>query len=348
MHDDAVVTALGARFDADEVRLRGVALRLLGAGAEREAEAALDRVRAELGSGAPDMARLLLTALVARACLDAAGHARVGAGEGPPEPVAEGLDEAVLLGFLGVLDRLGDRRRLAYLLHDVFGLAPGETARVMGGSAAGAAREARRARERLRGGGAVGDGATAWDGGQVRNGGAAWDGGQVRNGGAAREGGPVRHDDTARSGAAAGNGGAARNGDAARHGGALRDGDAAGAGGGPGRRRTLVDAFLAAARARDAGALAALLDPEAVAYTEGGPVHGAAAVAPAAAAALSVRSGRTVRPALVEGAAGLVAFAAGHPVGAVAFGFRGERIVTLDITTAPERLRALDLIFPDA
>ncbi|MGW6537693.1 DUF4440 domain-containing protein [Streptomyces sp. NPDC055051] len=336
MHDDAVVTALGARFDADEARLRGVALRLLGAGAEREAEAALDRVRAELGSGAPDMARLLLTALVARACLDAAGHARVGAEEGPPEPVAEGLDEAVLLGFLGVLDRLGDRRRLAYLLHDVFGLAPGETARVMGGSAAGAAREARRARERLRGGGAGGDGA------------AAWDGGQVGNGGAARDGGPVRDGDTARSGAAAGNGGAARDGDAARDGGALRDVDAVGSGGGPGRRRALVDAFLAAARARDAVALAALLDPEAVAYTEGGSVHGAAAVAPAAAAALSVRSGRTLRPALVEGAAGLVAFAAGHPVGAVAFGFRGERIVTLEITAARERLRALDLIFPDA
>ncbi|MFB7940327.1 RNA polymerase subunit sigma-70, partial [Streptomyces sp. NPDC056049] len=273
MHDDAVVTALGARFDAEEERLRGVALRLLGAGAEREAEAALHRVRAELASGATEMARLCLTALVARACLDAAGHARVAAEvrgpqarapeEGRPEPVPEGLDETVLLGFLGVLDRLGARRRLAYLLHDVFGLAPGETARVMGGSAAEAAGEARRARERLRGGGA------------------------------------------------------AKGGDAPRGGG----GGAASGGGDAGRRRALVDAFLAAARARDAVALAALLDPEAVAYAEGGPVHGAAAVALAAAAALAARPGRTVRPALVEGAAGLVAFTAGRPVGAVAFGF---------------------------
>ncbi|MFF0486134.1 RNA polymerase subunit sigma-70 [Streptomyces sp. NPDC004435] len=291
MHDDAVVTALGARFDAEEERLRGVALRLLGAGAEREAEAALRRVRAELASGATEMARLCLTALVARACLDAAGHARVAAEvrgpqarapeEGRPEPVPEGLDETVLLGFLGVLDRLGARQRLAYLLHDVFGLAPGETARVMGGSAAEAAGEARRARERLRGGGAA------------------------------------------------------------------KGGDAASGGGGARRRRALVDAFLAAARARDAVALAALLDPEAVAYAEGGPVHGAAAVALAAAAALAARPGRTVRPALVEGAAGLVAFTGGRPVGAVAFGFREDRIVTLDMTTAPERLRALDLIFPD-
>ncbi|MFD6946188.1 sigma factor-like helix-turn-helix DNA-binding protein, partial [Streptomyces roseolus] len=53
--------------------------------------------------------------------------------------VAEGLDAAVLGGFLAVLDRLGARERVAYLLHDVFGLPPGETARVMGGSPAEAA-----------------------------------------------------------------------------------------------------------------------------------------------------------------------------------------------------------------
>ncbi|MFF2776838.1 RNA polymerase subunit sigma-70 [Streptomyces sp. NPDC058052] len=276
MHDDAVVTALGARFDADEERLRGVALRLLGPGAEGEAEAVLDRVRAGLGADAPALARLVLTALVARACLDAGGHARVPAEDDPPEPVPEGLDETVLLGFLGVLDRIGARRRLAYLLHDVFGLGPGETARVMGGSAADAARRARRARERLRGGGTTRDG------------------------------------------------------------------------GDPGRRRALVDAFLTAARARDAVALAGLLDPEAVAYAERGPVHGAAAVALAAAAALSARPGEAIRPALVDGAVGLVALAAGRPVAAVAFGFRGDRIAGLDIATGADRLRALDLVLPDA
>ncbi|MFI8366831.1 DUF4440 domain-containing protein [Streptomyces sp. NPDC085466] len=275
MHDDAVVTALCARFDADEERLRGVALRLLGAEAEREAEAALDRVRAELAAGAPEMARLWLTALVARACLGATARPRTAAEAGRPEPVAEALDESVLLGFLGVLDRLGARQRLAYLLHDVFGLAPAETARVMGGTATEAARGARRARERLRGGGA------------------------------------------------------------------------AGAGDDPVRQRSLVDAFLAAARARDAVTLAAMLDPEAVVYAEGGPVHGAAAVAAAAAAALPGRPGAVIRPALVEGAAGLVAYVAGTPVAAMAFTFRRERIVGLDITTAAERLRALELVFPE-
>ncbi|MFJ5710536.1 sigma factor-like helix-turn-helix DNA-binding protein [Streptomyces sp. NPDC093105] len=283
MHDDAVVTALGAWFDADEERLRGVALRLLGAGAEREAEAVLGRVRAGLGADAPAVARLCLTALVARACLDAGGRAHAGghvrgaAGNhrSGPEPVPDGLDETVLMGFLAVLDRLGTRQRLAYLLHDVFGLASGETARVMGGSAADAARRARRARERLRGGGPAGDG------------------------------------------------------------------------GAPRRRRALVDAFLAAARARDAVALAGLLDPEAVAYAERGPVHGAGAVALAASAALSARPGDAVRPALVDGAVGVVAFAAGGPVAAVAFGFRRDRIVSLDITTDADRLRTLDLVFPD-
>ncbi|MFE1346281.1 sigma factor-like helix-turn-helix DNA-binding protein [Streptomyces sp. NPDC058757] len=291
MGDDAVVAALGARFDADEERLRGVALRLLGAGAEREARDVLDRVRAGLGSDSPAVVRLWLTALVARACLDGGGKAGADAGHARGEAggatgtvaegagtvtegagtVAEGLDGSVLLGFLAVLDRLEPRTRLAYLLHDVFGLPPGETARVMGGSAAEAARRARWTRERLRGGGAPRDAVP--------------------------------------------------------------------------RRRTLVDAFLAAARARDAAALAVLLDPEAVAYGERGPVHGAAAVA--AAAAALVRPGALVRPVLVDGAVGVVASEAGRPVAALAFAFRRDRIAGVDVTTGEERLRALDLVFPE-
>ncbi|MFI0826789.1 sigma factor-like helix-turn-helix DNA-binding protein [Streptomyces roseolus] len=188
--------------------------------------------------------------------------------------VAEGLDAAVLGGFLAVLDRLGARERVAYLLHDVFGLPPGETARVMGGSPAEAARCARRARERLRGGGPGGED------------------------------------------------------------------------GGPGARRALVEAFLAAARARDAVALAALLAPDAVAYSERGAVHGAPAVA-AAAAALA-RPGALLRPALVEGAVGAVAHVDGRPVAAVSFAFRRDRIVGVEITTGTDGLRALGPVFPEA
>ncbi|WP_030756139.1 hypothetical protein [Streptomyces griseus] len=332
MDDDAVVTALGARFDAEEGRLRGVALRVLGAGAETEAAGVLGRVRAGLEADAPAVARLWLTALVVRACLEGAGREEADgeagpAPEGPAEgrrggrweglpggpeelpegpegrwgrlpeelgggwgelpegpegrwgELPEGLDETVLLGFLAVLDRVGAARRVAYLLHDAFGLPPGEAARVMGGTPAAAARRARRTRERLRGGGAA------------------------------------------------------------------RGRETVPGGDGPGRRRVVVDAFLAAARARDAVALAALLDPEAVAYGERGPVHGAAAVA--VAAALAARAGDTLRPALVEGAAGAVVFAAGSPVAAMAFGFRRGRIAGLDITTGAAHLRALDVVLSE-
>ncbi|GHJ95878.1 hypothetical protein SNE510_53970 [Streptomyces sp. NE5-10] len=283
MQDDAVVSALAARFDADEERLRGLALRLLGGGAEREAEAVLARVGNGLGTDAPDLAGLWLTALVIRACREGAGPARgeggsgTGGGAGADRGGSGGElsygdpDDAVLLGFLAVLARLGSRERVAYLLHDVFGLAPDEAARVMGGSAAEAARRARWARERLRGAGAAPEAA---------------------------------------------------------------------------RGRRLVDAFLAAARARDAAALAVLLDPEAVLHGERGPAHGAAAVAGAAAAL--TRPGALVRPALVDGAVGVVASEAGRPVAALAFAFRRDRIVGVDVTTGEERLRALDLVFPEA
>ncbi|WP_241776112.1 nuclear transport factor 2 family protein [Streptomyces exfoliatus] len=76
-----------------------------------------------------------------------------------------------------------------------------------------------------------------------------------------------------------------------------------------------MERFLAAARARDARALAAVLAPDAVAYSAGGPVHGAPAVAEAAAA--FARLADVARPALVDGSVGLVVFAAGVPVSAV-------------------------------
>ncbi|MET9376932.1 RNA polymerase subunit sigma-70 [Streptomyces sp. NPDC002992] len=114
----------------------------------------------------------------------------------------------------------------------------------------------------------------------------------------------------------------------------------------PGRRRAVVEVFLAAARARDARALAAVLDPDVVAYSETGPVHGAPAVAEGAAA--FARLAAVAKPALVNGATGVVAFREGRPVSAVAFTIRGERITALDITTDQERLRALDLVFSES
>ncbi|MEW5629049.1 RNA polymerase subunit sigma-70, partial [Streptomyces hydrogenans] len=60
------------------------------------------------------------------------------------------------------------------------------------------------------------------------------------------------------------------------------------------------------------------------------------------------RPGALVRPALVDGAVGVVASEAGRPVAALAFAFRRDRIVGVDVTTGEERVRALDLVFPEA
>ncbi|MFF1509537.1 RNA polymerase subunit sigma-70 [Streptomyces sp. NPDC058326] len=111
------------------------------------------------------------------------------------------------------------------------------------------------------------------------------------------------------------------------------------------RQRTVVDRFLTAARARDARTLAAVLDPDVVARSERGPVHGAPAVAEGAAA--FARFADATRPALVGGSLGAVALVAGRPVAAVAFTLRQDRIIALAITTGEERVRALDLAFPD-
>ncbi|MFI1974354.1 MULTISPECIES: sigma factor-like helix-turn-helix DNA-binding protein [Streptomyces] len=76
----------------------------------------------------------------------------------------------------------------------------------------------------------------------------------------------------------------------------------------PGRGREVVASLLTAARAHDHDALLALLDPDVVLRADAGavrtgatPAHGAPAVARAVA-----RQARSARPALVDGAAGLV------------------------------------------
>lgn len=293
MHDDTLLTALTRRFDADQERLRGVALRMTGSRAE--AEDVLAAARAELGRDGTDVAGAWLAAHVGQACVrglqERAAAGRPGPGGGglgeagglggdlggggaAPGRAGAGLGvDSVWLALLVILEALGAEERLAYVLHDLFGLPPDETARVTGGSPEDAARLARRVRERIRGGGA-----------------------------------------------------------------ARTDGV-------PGRQRAVAERFLAAARARDARALAAVLAPDVVAYSARGPVHGAPAVAEAAAS--FARLADMARPALVDGSVGLVAFAAGVPVSAVAFALRHDRIVALDIVTGEDRVRALDLTFPD-
>jgi RNA polymerase sigma factor (sigma-70 family) len=112
-------------------------------------------------------------------------------------------------------------------------------------------------------------------------------------------------------------------------------------------QREVVEAFLAAAREGDFDALVAVLDPDVVlradagALPVGGEVHGAEAVARGTLA--FSRLNLYVRPALINGAVGLVSTRGGKPFSVVGFTVRGGKITELDILADPERLRQLDL-----
>ena len=120
------------------------------------------------------------------------------------------------------------------------------------------------------------------------------------------------------------------------------------------RQRAVVDAFLAAARAGDFDALLAVLDPDVVVRADaggvrpgaGGEVRGAAAVAGQALSFGRFLAG-FARPALVNGAAGVVVASHGRPFSVLGFTIAGGKIVEIDIFADPERLRRLDLALLD-
>jgi RNA polymerase sigma-70 factor, ECF subfamily len=115
------------------------------------------------------------------------------------------------------------------------------------------------------------------------------------------------------------------------------------------RQREVVDAFFAAARDGDFEALVAVLDPEVVLRSDGGVarpsvsmvVRGATAVAERA--FTFARLSPFVRPALVNGAAGVVVAPGGRLFSVMGFTVRGGRIVEIDSISDPDRLRRLDL-----
>jgi RNA polymerase sigma factor (sigma-70 family) len=112
-------------------------------------------------------------------------------------------------------------------------------------------------------------------------------------------------------------------------------------------QRELVDAFLSAAREGDFDRLLEVLDPDVVLRADFGPgrrsreVRGAAAVASQAQGYAQLAL--DVRPALINGVAGAVAFLRGKPFSIGAVIVRNGRIVELDFLTDPERLQQLDL-----
>jgi RNA polymerase sigma-70 factor (ECF subfamily) len=115
------------------------------------------------------------------------------------------------------------------------------------------------------------------------------------------------------------------------------------------RQRAVVDAFFAAARDGDLDGLVALLDPDVVLRADGGAartrptvvLRGAGTVAGQAVTAQ--RLVPSVRPALINGTAGVVAVIAGRAFSVMAFTVTGGRIVAIDVLYDPERLAGLDL-----
>jgi RNA polymerase sigma-70 factor (ECF subfamily) len=99
------------------------------------------------------------------------------------------------------------------------------------------------------------------------------------------------------------------------------------------RQRAVVDAYFAAARQGDLDALVAVLDPDVVARSHGRSgvleLRGAEKVARAAMTAR--RFAPFVRPALVNGTAGAVAFDGDVPFAILAFTVVEDRAATIDI-----------------
>jgi RNA polymerase sigma factor (sigma-70 family) len=116
-------------------------------------------------------------------------------------------------------------------------------------------------------------------------------------------------------------------------------------------QREVVEAFLAAARDGDFDRLVAALDPDVVLRADLGAagsreIRGAAAVADQA--AFYSQLGLVIKPALINGAVGVVTTRDGEPFSVGAFTVRRGRIVEMDWLADATRLRELDLtIFDD-
>ncbi len=161
---------LAERFEQHRPHLRAVAFRMLGSTAEADdavQDAWLRFSRAD--TSGVDNLRGWLTTGVARLCLDmlrsrparredpAGVHlpdpitARAGTGPDPEDELL--LADSVGLAMLVVLETLPPAERLAFVLHDTFGLPFEEIAPIVERTPTATRKLASRARQRLRGGG---------------------------------------------------------------------------------------------------------------------------------------------------------------------------------------------------
>jgi RNA polymerase sigma factor (sigma-70 family) len=281
---------LAERFAAERPQLRTVAYRMLGSVSDADdavQEAWIRLSRAD--ASAIDNLGAWLTTVVGRVCLDML-RTRRSRREEPldfrmPEPIVSSPDgpdpeqEALLadsvgLALLVVLETLTPAERLAFVLHDMFGVPFDDIAPIVGRSSTAARQLASRARRQV-------------------------------------QGAPVPDTDLT-------------------------------------RQREVVDAFLAAVREGDFDALLAVLDPDVVSRADQSPLPGLPTVRRGARAVASgalafSRLAPSARPALVNGAAGLVATSEGRPFSVLAFTVVRGKIVEIDVILDPVRLARLDL-----
>ena len=159
---------LAGRFEGNRVRLRAMAYRMLGSANDAEDAVQEAWIRASSAS-ADEVANLdgWFTTIVARICLDmlrsrksrreAPGWDDLDWGadaltrddEGPEQEAV--LADSVGLALLVVLDTLAPAERVAFVLHDMFGVPFGEIAGITGRSPDAARKLASRARRRVQG-----------------------------------------------------------------------------------------------------------------------------------------------------------------------------------------------------
>jgi RNA polymerase sigma-70 factor (ECF subfamily) len=283
---------LARRFEDHRAHLRSVAYRMLGSLAD--ADDAVQEAWFRLTRSESDDIENLggwLTTVVGRVCLDMLRSRRLRR-EDPleerlPDPVVTGdtdpeqqafLTDSVGLALLVVLEALNPAERLAFVLHDMFGMSFEEIAPVVGRTPVAARKLASRARQRV------------------------------------QDATPVPDRDRV-------------------------------------AQRRVVDAFLAAARGGDLEDLVAILDPDVVLRADGGNaqpgglkvLRGIPAVAGQLATFHRMATASTSRPALVNGAAGLVNLVDGELFSIIGFTITGGRIVAIDILADKVRLANLDL-----
>jgi RNA polymerase sigma-70 factor, ECF subfamily len=283
---------LTERFEQHRPHLRAVAYRMLGSVSDSDdaLQEAWLRVRDQDPATIENM-QAWLTTIVGRVSLNMLRARRARREEISvylPDPVVSFEDddlehdallaEAVGLALLVVLDSLTPAERLAFVLHDVFGVPFADIATALDRSEAAAQQLASRARRR------------------------------VRNS-------PAPDPDLT------------------------------------GQRRA-IDAFFAASRDGDFGALLEVLDPDVELRIDGGVLraetslvlHGTDAVATHTTTYSKLYP--FVRPALVNGAAGAVVAPPGHVFSVMAFTVTNGKIAQIDVLLDPERLEKLDLSIP--